>query len=145
MVPSYTQLLPDLSPSLLQSSSLYCTPITYPVNHPPLEKTISCFALRAVSTMFSISDSNIINNNPIGQHLDSFHSLLKSRCEEAGIADDVTGSSRMTRLAETSGQSEFESLRGWRVNWIRCQGAGGRACLGDSICFGCPVVGYPLE
>jgi hypothetical protein len=62
--------------------------------------------------MSSISDSDIINKNPIGQHLDSFRSLLKSRCEEAGIAEDVTGSARMTRLAESSGQSEFESLRG---------------------------------
>lgn len=62
--------------------------------------------------MSSISDSDMINNNPIGQHLDSFRSLLKSRCGEAGIADDVTGSAQITRLAETSGQSEFESLRG---------------------------------
>ncbi|KAJ8113967.1 hypothetical protein ONZ43_g5016 [Nemania bipapillata] len=52
--------------------------------------------------MSSISDSDILNKNPIGQHLDSFRSLLKSRYEEAGIADDVTGSARMTRLAETS-------------------------------------------
>jgi len=52
--------------------------------------------------MSSISDSDIINKYPIGQYLDSFRSLLKSRCEEAGIAD-VTGSVRMARLAETSG------------------------------------------
>lgn len=62
--------------------------------------------------MSSISDSDIIDKNPIGQHLDPFRSLLKSQSEEAGIADDVTGSARMTRLAETSGQSEFESLGG---------------------------------
>lgn len=71
-----------------------------------------CFALRVVpSRMSSISDSDIIKKHPIGQQLDSFRSVLKSRCEEAGIADNVTGSDRMARLAETStsGWSMFQS------------------------------------
>jgi len=56
--------------------------------------------------MSSTSDSDIINEHPIGQQLDSFRDLLKSRCEEAGITDNID---RMAHLAETSGWSIFQS------------------------------------
>jgi len=63
----------------------------------------------ALAAYTSTSDSDIINEHPIGQQLDSFRNLLKLRYEEVGIADNVTSSDRMAHLAETSGWSIFQS------------------------------------